>query len=155
MSNSTNGFLMDWGAPTVGAIFSSSLALGPMAAVLEARTAGNLGDVNPDVFPVLFVNCVAWGLYGKCTGGPTLLSSLPHPAPENPKWSVSSLSLSLLWEVYQQRSDWRPRASHHEPSMSYLPLKTGTAFSRATSIASSLTHVLLFPSSLLPSVCVT
>mmetsp|Transcript_35575 Transcript_35575/g.69681 ORF Transcript_35575/g.69681 Transcript_35575/m.69681 type:complete len:245 (+) Transcript_35575:218-952(+) len=62
-TNSTDRFLMDFAAPAAGAIFSSSLALGPMPAVLEARRAEMLGDVNPDVFPVLFVNCVAWCIY--------------------------------------------------------------------------------------------
>jgi len=67
--NSTQSFaaMMNDVAPPLGAMLSSGLAFGPMAAVLEARKAGSLGDVNSDVFPVLFVNCIAWAIYGKMT----------------------------------------------------------------------------------------
>mmetsp|Transcript_12207 Transcript_12207/g.30639 ORF Transcript_12207/g.30639 Transcript_12207/m.30639 type:complete len:251 (+) Transcript_12207:200-952(+) len=56
-------FIMNVAAPTAGAMFSASLALGPMGAVLEARGKSDLGEVNPDVFPVLMVNCMAWVVY--------------------------------------------------------------------------------------------
>lgn len=77
--NSTQSFavMMDTVAPPLGAIFSSGLAFGPMAAVMEARKAGSLGDVNSDVFPVLFVNCIAWAIYGKMTSERPAFSSFP------------------------------------------------------------------------------
>mmetsp|Transcript_517 Transcript_517/g.1241 ORF Transcript_517/g.1241 Transcript_517/m.1241 type:complete len:252 (-) Transcript_517:181-936(-) len=62
-ATATELFIMNVAAPTVGSLFSSALALGPMSAVLEARGRMELGDVNPDVFPVLMVNCISWMIY--------------------------------------------------------------------------------------------
>uniref|UniRef100_A0A7S0VVN7 Sugar transporter SWEET1 n=1 Tax=Hemiselmis tepida TaxID=464990 RepID=A0A7S0VVN7_9CRYP len=62
-ATATELFIMNVAAPTIGSLFSSALALGPMSAVLEARGKVELGDVNPDVFPVLMVNCIAWSIY--------------------------------------------------------------------------------------------
>jgi hypothetical protein len=52
--------IMNWVAPAVGTTFSTLLTLGPMSAVLDMRKKEKIGDVNPDPFPILFANGVAW-----------------------------------------------------------------------------------------------
>jgi len=65
---------MTWGAPVIGALFSNLLAMGPLAAVLGVRKAGAIGEVNPDPFPVLFANCIAWSMYGAASKNHFLLA---------------------------------------------------------------------------------
>lgn len=57
-------FILTYGAPATGAMFSSALAMGPLGAVLGVRKNGDLGEVNPDPLPILFANCIAWCMYG-------------------------------------------------------------------------------------------
>ncbi len=59
-SSATQEFIMNYAAPGVGTLFSTMLTLGPMSAILTVRKTENIGDVNPDPFPVLFANCIAW-----------------------------------------------------------------------------------------------
>lgn len=52
--------IMNYVIPTVGTTFSTLLTLGPMSAVIEMRKKEKIGEVNPDPFPILFGNGVAW-----------------------------------------------------------------------------------------------
>jgi hypothetical protein len=46
-----------------GTLLSNGLAFANLPAMMEARAQGDLGDINPVVFPILFGNGAAWCLY--------------------------------------------------------------------------------------------
>ncbi|KAJ1469262.1 sugar efflux transporter for intercellular exchange-domain-containing protein [Baffinella frigidus] len=53
--------------PIFGAILSTGLGLAPLGDVLRCRRNRSLGEMNPDVFPLLFGNGVGWVIYACCT----------------------------------------------------------------------------------------
>ena len=61
---SVENFLVKTLAPGLGVIMSEFLAFGPLPAVLECRKVGNMGDVNPLPFALLFGNGMGWVIYG-------------------------------------------------------------------------------------------
>ncbi|KAJ1488465.1 sugar efflux transporter for intercellular exchange-domain-containing protein [Baffinella frigidus] len=62
--------------PLLGASLSLLLGLVPMRDVLRCRRNKSLGQVNPDVFPLLFFNAVGWTFYSSCTQNPYLFASV-------------------------------------------------------------------------------
>ncbi|KAJ1482478.1 hypothetical protein T484DRAFT_1624159 [Baffinella frigidus] len=66
MEDGVHQLLTIW-VPGLGAILSILLALAPMKAVLQCRRNKSLGEMNPDVFPLLFGDSVGWLVYAGCT----------------------------------------------------------------------------------------
>ncbi|KAJ1494508.1 hypothetical protein T484DRAFT_1609185 [Baffinella frigidus] len=67
--------LRTW-VPLVGACLSIVMGLIPMRDVLQCRRNKSLGQINPDVFPLLFINAVGWTIYAACTQDAYLFSSV-------------------------------------------------------------------------------
>merc|ERR1719263_98496 len=62
-------------APYGGVLGSTALAAGPFPHVMRCRRDRSLGETNPDLFPWVWGNGVAWASYGIAAGNPFLFFS--------------------------------------------------------------------------------
>ena len=54
----------DFVCPFFGVIIGNAMWLSPMKAVLEARSKGDIGTLNPVPWSIAYANCIAWVIYG-------------------------------------------------------------------------------------------
>lgn len=62
-------------APALGTVVANVMFLASLPAVLDARAAGALGDLNPVPWAMILANCVAWLHYGFLQGNPYIFWS--------------------------------------------------------------------------------
>ena len=43
--------------------------------VMKCRRENTFGETNPDPFPLIWTNCIGWGIYGTAVGNPFVFAS--------------------------------------------------------------------------------